>query len=189
VTPPNEHHRLEASAPVRLLIGLVREMAPIVAFFFIALMIILVLLKLLVAEYSIEFYAFGRAALGALIVGKVVLLMDWAVSGHQSPRRYPRALGLTFKTLLYGSVVAFFTVAERLWDDFRKTGSLAGGMDYFLAHANLDRILALVILITLLVGTYLVFEELSQAMGAGALYAFFFARPTSAPDKPIEMSR
>jgi predicted membrane metal-binding protein len=66
--------------------GLVREMAPVVLFFFIAFGLIGLLYKLFVSQFSIEFSAFGKAAIAALIVGKVVMLLDWAQTG-QSPRR------------------------------------------------------------------------------------------------------
>jgi hypothetical protein len=62
----------------RGLTSLFWEMLPPVAFFFIALMLIFVVLKLLALQYSIRFYAFARAAIGALVLGKVVLLMEMA---------------------------------------------------------------------------------------------------------------
>jgi hypothetical protein len=69
----------QASATIaRALIGLVREMAPVVLFFFIAFGLIFLLFKLFVAQYSIEFTAFGKAAVAALILGKVIPLLDWA---------------------------------------------------------------------------------------------------------------
>jgi hypothetical protein len=52
-------------------------MLPPVSFFFIALMLIFVVVKLLALQYSIRFYAFSRAAIGALVLGKIVLLMEW----------------------------------------------------------------------------------------------------------------
>jgi hypothetical protein len=83
----------------RRLVQLGREMAPTVLFFFIALTFILVLFKLFVAQYSVEFYAFGKAALGALILGKAVLLMEWLESGRHGGN-YPRALAVAGKTIL-----------------------------------------------------------------------------------------
>src|SRR5579863_3182140 len=108
---------------VRRLTALLRELAPVVAFFFVALMLILLLLKLFVAQYSIEFYAFSRAALGALVLGKVVLLMEWTQAGH-AQNRFPRALVVAYKTFLYGVVVIVFGIGERIFHGARETGSL-----------------------------------------------------------------
>jgi hypothetical protein len=165
--------RIPANA-VKSLTHLVREMTPVVLFFFAGLMIILVILKLFVAQYSIEFYAFTRAAVGALILGKVVLLMEWAESRH-GVSRYPGALVVAGKTFLYALAVIAFGLGERIIHGTRTTGSLRRGISLTIANANLDRFLGLVLLISLLVATYLVMEEISRAMGKGALFRLFFA--------------
>ena len=72
----------------RGLTSLFWEMLPPVSFFFIALMLIFVVVKLLALQYSIRFYAFARAAIGALVLGKVVLLMEMAERKHNTSR-YP----------------------------------------------------------------------------------------------------
>ncbi|MGO9830897.1 MAG: hypothetical protein ACLPJH_12225 [Myxococcaceae bacterium] len=65
----------------RVATTLFREMAPKVLFFFVAFMILFVLVKLFVAQCSVTYGAFIKAAVGALILGKVVPLLDWAQSG------------------------------------------------------------------------------------------------------------
>jgi hypothetical protein len=80
----------------RRLTGLFWEMAPPVLFFFIALMLIFAVVKLLALQYSIRFYAFARAAIGALILGKVVLLMEMAEQKRKASR-YPRAIVVAFE--------------------------------------------------------------------------------------------
>jgi hypothetical protein len=66
----------------RFLVGAFYEMAPAVLFFFIAFLLIFLMFKLLVSQYSIEFSAFTEAAVAALILGKVIPLLDWAQSGY-----------------------------------------------------------------------------------------------------------
>jgi len=41
------------------------------------------LFKLFVSQYSIEFSAFSKAAVAALVLGKVIPLLDWAQSGYR----------------------------------------------------------------------------------------------------------
>jgi hypothetical protein len=162
---------------VRGLIALVRELAPVVAFFFVALMLILLLLKLLVAQYSIEFYAFTRAAVGALILGKVVLLMEWEEAGRPK-NRFPRAAVVAYKTLLYAVVVIVLGLGEKIFHAARETRSLSGAVRHVIADANLDRFLGQVLLISILVAIYLVIEEIARAMGKGALFRLFFESPS-----------
>ena len=52
------------------LIDLVREMVPVVLFFFVAFFLIFFIFKLLSPKYSIDFSAFTKAAVAALILGK-----------------------------------------------------------------------------------------------------------------------
>ena len=82
-------------------------MLPPVSFFFIALMLIFVVVKLLALQYSIRFYAFARAAIGALVLGKVVLLMEMA-ERTRNASRYPRAIVVAFKTIIYAIAVVLF---------------------------------------------------------------------------------
>jgi fumarate reductase subunit D len=168
-----------ASAAVsRRLSGLIREMAPPVLFFFIALMMLFLLFKLFVAQYEIEFYAFGKAAVGALILGKAVLLMQWAESGRRFSS-YPRAVVVAGKTLVYGLAVIVLGAGERIIHAVREAGNLQDAVETLIANADLHRFLGFVLLISLIVAVYLTIQEIDRAMGKGALFRLFFQRPSS----------
>jgi len=164
----------------RTLLGLVREMFPVVLFFFIAFGLVGLLFKLFVSQFSIEFSAFSKAAIAALIVGKVILLLDWALSGHQR-RRYRRAVAIAGKTFIYAFAVTLVGMGERIVDSMRKAGSAQAGISDLIANANFDRFVGLVLLVSLMVGLYLVIEEIGDAMGNGALFKLFFAPPLNKP--------
>ena len=155
---------------------LMREMAPIVAYFFVAFIVIFLMFKLFVAQYSIEFTAFSKAAIAALILAKVIPLLDWAQSGYRFGK-HRRAVVIGCKTVIYGLVVLVIGTGERILHSAREAHSFRAGFDRVLASANLDRFMGLVILITLTVGSYLVMQEISRAMGEGALLRLFFAPP------------
>ena len=169
-----------SAAIAHAFIGLVREMAPVVIFFFIAFGLIGLLYKLFVSQFSIEFSAFSKAAIAALIVGKVVMLLDWAQTGHRL-NRYPRVVVIIFKTIIYALVVIAVGLGERIRHSMHEAGSLKAGISALIANANVDRFLGLVLLVSLIVGLYLVVQEISRAMGKDALFKLFFAPP---PDKP-----
>ena len=67
--------------------------------------------------------------------------------------------------------------------DFKPTqypiGSLQG-LAMVKANANLDHFLALLILVCMTIAMYLAMEEISHAMGEGALTRLFFKRPDTA---------
>jgi hypothetical protein len=169
-----------SAAIARSLMGLVREMAPVVLFFFIAFGVIGLLYKLFVSQYSIEFSAFSKAAVAALILGKVVLLLDWAQSGYHL-NRHRRAVVILGKTIIYALVVIMVGMGERIIHSMREAGSLQAGISALIANANFDRFLGLVLLVSLIVGFYLVVQEISHAMGKGALFRLFFAPPLDKP--------
>jgi len=168
-------------------LGLVREMAPVVLFFFIAFLLIFVMFKLFVSQYEIEFSAFTKAAIAALILGKVVPLLDWAQSSHRF-ETHRRAVVIAGKTFIYGLVVIVLGIGEKIFHNAREAGSLREGISRVVANANLDRFLGLVLLISLTVGTFLVMQEISRAMGKGALFTLFFEPPldNSRPRSPIQ---
>jgi hypothetical protein len=171
-----------SAAVARWVTGEFLEILPTVLFFFIALMVMLALFKLFVSQYSIEFYAFSRAAVGALIMGKVVLLMDWAESGRRVST-YPRIVVIACKTFIYGLAVIALGIGERLIHSYRRTGDFRDAASLVMANANLDRFLGCVLLISLVVSAYLTIEEINRAMGKGALFALFFKPPQQTPEE------
>ena len=169
-----------SAAVARWVTGELLKMLPAVLFFFVALMMILALLKLFVSQYSIEFYAFSKAAVGALIMGKVVLLMDWAESGRRVSA-YPRIVVIAGKTSIYGLAVVTLGIGERMIHSYRRTGDFRDAASLVIANANLDRFLGCVLLISLVVSAYLAMEEINRAMGKGALFTLFFRPPSTDP--------
>jgi hypothetical protein len=157
-------------------LGLVREMVPVVLFFFIAFLLIFMMFKLFVSQYEIEFSAFTRAAIAALILGKVVPLLDWAQSGYRFDG-YRRAVVIACKTFIYGLVVIVLGIGEKIFHSVREAASFQDGISRVIANANLDHFLGLVLLISLTVGSFLTMQEISRAMGKGALFRLFFEPP------------
>lgn len=164
------------AATARLARELFRDLAPKVLFFFSAFILIFLLFKLFVEQYSIEFSAFTKAAVGALILGKVIPLLDWAQSGHRF-ETHRRVVVIACKTLVYALVVIVLGIGERIFEASRKQRSWNGGVHFVIANANIDRFLGLVLLISLVVGTYLTLQEIDRAMGKGALFRLLFERP------------
>ena len=174
----------------RFFVGLFREMAPVVLFFFIAFLLIGLMFKLFVSQYEIEFSAFAKAAVAALIIGKVIALMDWAESGYAADRTHRRIVVVAVQTFLYAMVVIVLGIGEKLFHAYREAGSLGEAVSNLIANANFDRFMGLVLLISLVVFVYLVMQEIERAMGKGALFRLFFQPPLdkSRPQSPAAPS-
>jgi len=167
----------------RFLIGLFREMAPPVLFFFIALLLMGVMYKLFVSQYEIEFSAFARAAISALIIGKVIALMDLAESRYAADRSHRRIVVVAAKTFLYALVVVVLGIGEKIFHAYRAAGSLGEAVSNLIAQENVDRFMGLLLLISVIVFVYLAMQEIEQAMGEGAMYRLFFKRPDALQDE------
>jgi hypothetical protein len=111
-----------------------------------------------------------------VVLGKVVLLMEMAERKHKASK-YPRAFVVAFKTVIYAIAVILFEFGERVVRAWHESGNLTEGIALVRAHANLDRFLALLILGCIMIAVYLAMEEISRAMGEGALTRLFFKRP------------
>jgi hypothetical protein len=176
---PDQQGQTMTASPLTVggrLKGLFWEMVPPVSFFFIAMILISAVVKLLALQYSIHFYAFARAGIGALVLGKVVLLMEMA-EGKTGKSRQPRAIVVAFKTFLYAVGVFLFEFGERLARAWYHTGTLHDGLATVKTESNLDHFIALLILVCTIVAMYLAMEEVSRAMGEGELTRLFFKRP------------
>jgi hypothetical protein len=162
-------------------------MVPVVLFFFVAFFLIFFIFKLLSPKYSIDFSAFTKAAVAALILGKVALLLNLAQGSRVGTHR--RAVIVACRTFVYGLVVFALIAGERMFHGVRETGSLQGGVSRAIASANLDRFLGLVLLLSLIVGVYLTVQEIDRAMGKGALFRLFFEPPPVDPDRKLTSKR
>lgn len=165
----------------RWVVDLFYEMAPTVLFFFVAFMLMGLMFKLFVARYQIEFSAFAKAAIAALVVGKVILLVNWAESGRNF-NSHRRIVAILLKTLIYAFAVIVIGVGEKIVEAARKAHSFSEGIDTLIANANMDRFMGLVLLISMVVFAYLLMQEIESAMGEGALYRLLFKLPERAPE-------
>ena len=76
--------------------------------------------------------------------------------------------------------VFVFEFGERVVRAWYAKGSLQAGLVMVRVNANLDHFLALLILACMIIAMYLAMEEISRAMGEGALTRLFFKRPDPA---------
>jgi len=165
----------------RRLVDLFDELWPPTLFFFIAFLFMAVMFKLLVQQYAVvEFSAFAKAAISALILAKVIALVDWAESGYSADLTHRRIVVVAVKTIVYAVVVIVFGIGEKIFEAYRRADSLADAVSKLIANANVDRFLGLVLLVSIIVFIYLAMQEIENALGTGALFRLFFRRP--APD-------
>jgi hypothetical protein len=173
---------------VKLMPVLVREakeVGLIFLYFFFCFDIILTLKKLLLADYRIEVQAVWTATIGALIVAKVVIVLDKTRVGTRFDERLPLVLASLYKTLFYMLATALALALEKLFHAYRETGALAEAIVQVWEQRDRNLILAKVICIGLAFLAYHLYAGLDRRLGRGTLRRLVTSRSESpTPQSP-----
>ena len=155
----------------------VHALWPVFLFFLIGFLLALLIVKLALAEYSISINALSRALLGALLAAKVVLLLE-STPVARAFQELPPIVPIVFKSLIYGAGVIVLGLLERILDALRHSATILLALQNAVASLNLDWLLSLALLITLVFGVYFTFGEINEFMGEDLLRGFLLKRRT-----------
>src|SRR5689334_8374109 len=157
-----------------------RHVLPPTIFFFVGFNLILFTKRLILAEYLIEFTGFFIATMGALIVGKVVLVVD------KMPflRRFdyaPLAQPILFKTVIYTGIVFLVRLIEALVHYLIEGGAVGSGrfIEHQLSTFSWHQFIAAQMWIFVLFLVYVTGSEINNLLGDGELFKVFFTRRSS----------
>ena len=136
--------------------------------------LILLLKKLFLAAYDVEFYALSKAVVGALIVGKVVVVLDHTKAGDRF-QHHLGYLNVIYKSAIYTFVVLLVGLCERLFHAFHDTGDFQHALREVYMGRDLNHFLASIICIGISFVIYNVFSGINRHMGDGKLLNIFFS--------------
>lgn len=102
------------------------------------------LVKLVLAQYSIPVTVLSRAMIASLIVGKVVLVLEKVRLEDRLPNA-PRGVLVAIKTLFYGSGAVLAGFVERLIETWRSSQGFGEALAETWAHMSLSRFLAVIL--------------------------------------------
>jgi hypothetical protein len=162
---------------LRWLRGEFRASRPVFFFFLIGFLLVLTIVKLALADYSVEVSTISRALVGALVAAKVVLVLDRTPISRRLAN-YPHIFRVTLRTLTYGMAVVVLGYAERVVDTLRKVGSLDLAIQEVVDHTSAHRLLAVALGISLVFAAYFVLAEVSSLIGEQTLWDLFFSKPS-----------
>jgi hypothetical protein len=155
----------------------IKEVGLVTLYFFFCFSVMLTLKKLLLAGYHVEIQALSTAAVSALIVAKVVIILDKTRTGTRFDASLPLGLAALYKTLVY--VLATFVVLflEKLFHAWRETGLLTQAVVEVWEHRDRNVILAKVLCIGLAFLVYHLYTGLDRRLGKGTLHRLMADRP------------
>jgi hypothetical protein len=152
------------------------EARPVFLFFLVGFLLLLLLIKLALANSSVEITALSKAVVGALLAAKAVLIID-GTPLERGLERYRRVVAIAVKTLIYGSITLLLGYLERVLGAHHRTHNLDAAAQYVIAQAGLDRLLAWALGISILYAIYFASYEVNRRLGEGKLWSLFFDSP------------
>ena len=153
---------------------------PPTIFFFFTLGLVAVLRALMLKGTGIPVSTPIQVAVGALILGKAVLIADMLPVINRYPDR-PLIYNVAWKTTIYLLVSVFIHYLERLFDFSRQAGGLVAGNDKLLAEIVWPHFWAVQIILFILIFTYCTTRELVRVIGKDRMVRIFFG-PTPLPE-------
>jgi hypothetical protein len=148
-------------------------LVPPTLFFFVALHVIAIVRVLMVKGTGLPVATTAQIAVGALILGKAVLIADLLPVVNRYPDK-PLIYNIIWKTAIYFLVALLIHYLERLVDFWREAGSFVAGNQKLLAEIVWPHFWAIQIILLVLILNYCFIRELARVIGADKVRAMFF---------------
>jgi len=140
------------------------EVLPPTLFFFVAFMVITISKRLMLEQYGIQFSGFVNAAVGALIVGKAILLADEIKFINKYPDK-PLIYNIVWKTFLYLLVTLIVQYIEGIIPLWAKYHSVKIAIERGWDEIIWPHFWAVHIVFVFLLSLYVAFRELARTIG------------------------
>lgn len=138
--------------------------------------ILLLLKKLILEDYQIEFSGISMALIGALILAKVVLLMNY-IPHTGWTHKHSAIFFIIFRTLLYTSGVLIVMLLEKAFESRHEAGGFGSALIHVFQDRDIYRVWAGIIVVSLSLFWFNVLSVLQQYFGEHKLRQLFFSIP------------
>ena len=149
---------------------------PVFLFFLVGFLLLFLLIKMALANFSIEVTALPKAVVGALFAAKAALILDETPLARRL-ERYRRIVAVAVETFLYGSITLLLGYIERMLDAIHRVHNFNAAVRYVSAHANVYRLFAWALGLSLVFAIYFALFEIDKRLGEGGLRTLFFESP------------
>jgi hypothetical protein len=157
--------------------------ALVLGWFFFALWfgLLMVLKKLTLSEYQIEFKGLSVVLVSALVLAKVVLIMEHAPLGLVGR---PAWMDVVLRTLLYTLGVIVVLVLEKGLEGRHEHGGFTGAVQYAAQHAQASHVWIDALAATSALFAYNVLSVVRHHLGPGGLLRLFVM--PMLPEAPVD---
>lgn len=155
------------------------QVLPPTIFFLVAFNVITINKALMLREYGVSFSGFAAATIGALLVGKVVLVADKLPMINRFPEK-PLVYNVVWKTMIYVLAVFVVRYVEHLIPFIRELGELGAAHRELIAEVVWPRFWSTQIWLVVLFFVYSFLHEMIRLIGREETLRMFFGRPVPA---------
>lgn len=156
-----------------------REIGSVTLYFFFCFGVMLTFKKLLLAGYQVDVQVVSIAAVSALIIAKIVIILDHTAAGNRFDAGHPLWVSVIYKTLVYLSIAFVVFLLEKLFHAYRETGLLNLAVSEVWEHKDWNLMLMKLLSVGLTFLAYHLYAGLDQRLGEGTLRRKVFERPVS----------
>lgn len=162
-----------------------RQLALAMLYFAAWIGLLVVLKALILAEYQIEFRQWSAILVGALVLGKVVLILDHVSLGAWIRKR-PAVVDVIARTILYGLGVLVVLLIEKAFEGRHEYGGFGPALTAAFRHADAPHIWANTICLSGALFGYNVLTVVRRHLGEGGLARLLLS---PLPEPPISTDR
>lgn len=165
-----------------MLVTLKRELLSLIPptlFFLVTLGLLVFTKHLMLKQYGIQFSDFGAIIVGALIIGKVVLIADHLPITNRFPTR-PLIYRIAWKSFIYVMAAFIVRTAEELVPRIIKYNSVSQGTAHLVDEVIWPHFWVIYIWLSVLLFTYCSLRELVRVIGEDKVLELFFGITRSA---------
>jgi hypothetical protein len=156
----------------------IKTIARTAFYFAIVFIILMVMKKLNLRDYNIEFNGISQALLGALVMAKVIILMEYISLGHWVQRQ-PVIVDVILRTLLYTAGVLIVIVLEKAFEKRHEANGFVHAISYVFRNRDIYHVWATTIGSAASIFVYNSFSVVQRVMGKNGLAKLFFKTPLS----------
>ena len=149
-----------------------KALGAVALYFGIWLAVLMLIKALLLAEYRIEFTGLSVAIIGALVLSKVVLLLEHVPLGEWVLRR-PAWVDVVVRTTLYALGVLMVLLLEKGFEGRHEYGGFFASLRAVFEHADIYHVWLNTICMTGALLVYNVLAVIQKQLGAGELRRLF----------------
>jgi hypothetical protein len=153
-----------------------KEILGMTLYFLFFLGLLIVLKKLILEDYQIEFKGLSTAIIGALVMAKVVLLMELIPRGEWV-RRQPAIVDVVLRTILYTIGVLVVMLLEKAFESRHEEGGFGAALQHVFQNRDIYQVWAGTIVVGFSLLGYNLMSVMRQYLGKHQLMNLYFSTP------------